>query len=135
MVKKLRKDFVVSAYINPNYLRSWSTYIRFKSNFRGYLTKWRILVICFWALAVAMLPVSAGLAQVPPGGGQVSIPSSSTEQPGDIGVRGHTNIQIFTPKRAGDDAQAPPGGGGAAPRPPPGLGPGTGGPGGSTRPQ
>ena len=135
MLKNLRNDFVMSAYIDSNRLQFWSTYIRFKSNFRDYLTKWRILVICFWALAVAMFPVSVGLAQVTPGGGQVSIPSSSTEQPGDIGVRGHTNIQIFTPKRAGDDAQAPRGGGGAAPRPPPGLGPGTDGPGGSTRPQ
>jgi hypothetical protein len=79
-----------------------------------------------------MLAMSAQ-AQVAPGGGQVSIPSSSTEQPGDIGVRGHTNIQIFTPKRAGDNAQAPPGGDGATPRPPPS--PGTDGPGGSARPQ
>jgi hypothetical protein len=104
-----------------------------EADFRSYLIKWRMLVVCFWALTVTTLAASSGLAQVPPGGGQVSIPGSSIEQPGDTGVRGHTNIEIFTPKRAGDDAQAPSGGVGATPRPPPG--PGSDGPGGPARPQ
>src|SRR5271169_5349128 len=30
-------------------------------------------------------------------GGQVTIPASSTERKGDIGLRAHTNIKIFTP--------------------------------------
>jgi hypothetical protein len=33
------------------------------------------------------------------GGGQVSIPRSSVEQPGDTGVRVHTNIEIFIPNQ------------------------------------
>jgi hypothetical protein len=102
-----------------------------EADFRSYLIKWRMLVVCFWALTVTTLAASSGLAQVPPGGGQVSIPGSSIEQPGDTGVRGHTNIEIFTPKRAGDDAQAPSGGVGATPPP----GPGSAGPGGPARPQ
>ena len=47
-----------------------------------------------------------GRAQVSAGEGQGSFPSSSTEQPGDTGVRGHTNVQIFIPKRAEDGARS-----------------------------
>ena len=36
-------------------------------------------------------------AQTQPRGGQVTIPASSTEHKGDIGLRAHTNIKVFTP--------------------------------------
>ena len=47
--------------------------------------------------ALALLAVDGGHAQLPSGGGQVSIPRSSVEQPGDTGVRVHSNIEIFIP--------------------------------------
>jgi hypothetical protein len=62
-------------------------------------------------LAVALLAAGNGYAQVPPGAGQVSTPESSIERPGDIGVRAHTNTQIFIPNWGADPAQAPPGDG------------------------
>jgi len=33
----------------------------------------------------------------PLSGGQIIIPGSSVEHPGEVGVRGHTNIEIFVP--------------------------------------
>ncbi len=54
----------------------------------------------FQMLAVMMLAAGSARAQVaPPQGGQVSIPNSSIEKPGDVGVRAHTNTQIFIPRR------------------------------------
>ena len=47
--------------------------------------------------ALALLAAGGGHAQLPPAGGQVSIPRSSVEQPGDTGARVHTNIEIFIP--------------------------------------
>ena len=46
-----------------------------------------------------MLGTSGVQAQAPSAGGQVSIPESSVEKPGDNGVRAHTNIQIYRPNR------------------------------------
>jgi hypothetical protein len=108
-------------------------HIKFEPNSKRYSAKWCIFVICFWIIAAVVLGASHGRAQVPAGEGQVSVPSSSTEQPGDTGVRGHTNVQIFIPKTAEDDARAPLGGGGATSRAPPAPGPE--GAGGSARPQ
>ena len=88
------------------------------------------------ALVVALFSASIGHAQVAPGAGQVSTPESSVEKLGDVGVRSHTNIQIFTPNRGPDGAQAPsdsgsPGGAGSlSPQ-----APGTKGAIGSARPQ
>ena len=110
-----------------------SIYIKFEPNPTSHSAKWCIFAICFWIIAAVVLGASHGRAQVPAGEGQVSIPSSSTEQPGDTGVRGHTNVQIFIPKTAEDGARAPSGGGGATPRAPPAPGPE--GAGGSARPQ
>jgi len=57
--------------------------------------------IASFALSSALLLASTGsaLAQtvVRPRGGQVIIPSSSIEKPGDIGRRAHTNYKIFEP--------------------------------------
>ena len=50
------------------------------------------------AAAFAALPLAGASAQ---GAGQVLRPESSIEQPGDIGVRAHTNVEVFMP--AGDD--------------------------------
>jgi len=41
--------------------------------------------------------VNFAAAQAQHRGGQVTIPSSSTERKGDIGHRAHTNIRVFTP--------------------------------------
>jgi kumamolisin len=41
--------------------------------------------------------VNLAAAQVEHRGGQVTIPASSTERNGDIGLRAHTNIKVFTP--------------------------------------
>jgi|SRR5208283_3545136 len=41
--------------------------------------------------------VNFASAQALHSGGQVTIPASSTERKGDIGLRAHTNIKIFTP--------------------------------------
>jgi len=49
--------------------------------------------------ALALLAAGAGHAQLSPGSGQVSIPRSSVEQPGDTGVRVHTNIEISIPNQ------------------------------------
>ena len=40
-----------------------------------------------------------GEAQLAPTGGQVVTPGSSIEKPGDMGVRAHTNFQIFIPNQ------------------------------------
>ena len=64
-----------------------------------------------WVLALAMLAASGAHAQVAPAGGQVSTPESSLAQPGDTGVRAHTNIQIFVPERGANGALPPAGGG------------------------
>jgi subtilase family serine protease len=47
------------------------------------------------------------LAQTKSGEGRVTIPESSKANPGDAGVRFHSNVEIFTPK-AGKPAEAPP---------------------------
>lgn len=73
--------------------------------------------VAFFALAAAARLLAAGVAdaQAAPGGGQVVIPQSSVEKPGDIGKRAHTNIEIFVPN---------PGTGLPPPAPPsPGVGP------------
>jgi hypothetical protein len=62
-------------------------------------------------LAVAVFGAGYGFAQVSPGAGQVSTPESSIEKPGDIGVRAHTNTQIFIPNQSANGAPAPPGSG------------------------
>jgi kumamolisin len=41
--------------------------------------------------------VNLASAQAQHRGGQVTIPASSTEHKGDIGLRAHTNIKVFTP--------------------------------------
>jgi hypothetical protein len=76
---------------------------------RGRVNRWHWLSA--QALVVALLGAGIGYAQVPPGAGQVSIPESSIEKPGDVGVRAHTNTQIFVPNRGPDGAQAPSGNG------------------------
>ena len=58
------------------------------------------------AFAVVML-ASAGHAQVAPNAGQVTIPGSSLEKPGDTGVRAHTNIEIFRPNRSPESTEQP----------------------------
>jgi hypothetical protein len=94
---------------------------------------WRCL--SFMVLIIALLAASGGHAQAPSAGGQVLTPESSNEKPGDIGVRAHTNIEIFRPNRGADGGQAPPGGvpGGAQLLPP--QPPGTEGVGSGARPQ
>ena len=90
---------------------------------RGRVNRWHWLSA--QPLVVALLGAGIGYAQVPPGAGQVSIPESSIEKPGDVGVRAHTNIQIFVPNRGPDRAQAPSGNGspgGAGSRSPAGAG-------------
>ncbi len=62
------------------------------------------------AFVLALIAAAEGYGQTTPGGGQVSTPQSTIEKPGDTGVRAHTNIQIFTPKRGPDGARAPAGG-------------------------
>jgi kumamolisin len=47
------------------------------------------------AFSLGMVTLASGQAQ--PRGGQVTIPASSTERKGDIGLRAHTNIRVFTP--------------------------------------
>ena len=65
----------------------------------------------YWSvLAILLLAADTGYAQVPSGAGQVWIPDSSVEKPGDVGVRAHSNIQIFSPKRRPADARTPSGG-------------------------
>jgi hypothetical protein len=86
--------------------------------------RWRWL--SFQAFAIAALAAVGGSAQAQPAGGQVSTPGSSIEQPGDTGVRAHTNIQIFVPKGGPAGGQAAPGSaapGAAVPGSPPAPGP------------
>ena len=64
------------------------------------------------AIAVVLVIAGSARAQVPPGAGQVYTPESSSQKPGDTGVRAHTNVEIFIPNRGADGGQARPGGGG-----------------------
>ena len=59
------------------------------------------------AFAVVMLASAGGHAQVAPNAGQVTIPGSSLEKPGDTGVRAHTNIEIFRPNRSPEGTEQP----------------------------
>jgi subtilase family serine protease len=57
--------------------------------------------------------VNLASAQAQRSGGQVTIPASSTERSGDIGLRAHTNIKLFTPtgglpQASGAAASGPP---------------------------
>jgi hypothetical protein len=61
---------------------------------------------------IAAATIASAAAQ-PPSGGQVLVPGSSLEKPGDIGVRPHTNTLIFVPKANG--TVRPPKTGAAAP--------------------
>src|SRR5271165_1251483 len=49
------------------------------------------------AAAFSFGAVNLASAQALHRGGQVTVPASSTERKGDIGLRAHTNIKIFTP--------------------------------------
>jgi hypothetical protein len=53
------------------------------------------------ALAVVTSVAAAGAAAQPPSGGQVLVPGSSLANPGDLGVRPHTNTLIFVPQATG----------------------------------
>ena len=63
------------------------------------------------ALMIVALSAGSGYAQPPTGAGQISTPESSSEKPGDVGMRAHTNIEIFVPNRGPADAQPPAGNG------------------------
>lgn len=62
------------------------------------LQQWSRFLLCGALVAAAMI---AGAEAQPPSGGQVLVPGSSLEKPGDIGVRPHTNTLIFVPKANG----------------------------------
>ena len=66
-------------------------------------TKFGVLVVTA-ALSLGVVTMASG--QVQPRGGQVTIPTSSTERKGDIGLRAHTNIRVFTPTGGLPDASA-----------------------------
>jgi hypothetical protein len=51
------------------------------------------------ALTVVIV-ATGGYAQPLPARGHVPIPESSVEKPRDVGVRAHTNIELFSPDRA-----------------------------------
>ena len=51
------------------------------------------------ALIIVALSAGSGYAQPPTGAGQISTPESSAEKPSDVGMRAHTNIEIFVPNR------------------------------------
>jgi hypothetical protein len=66
----------------------------------------------FWTFFLAALVVIfavswklAGQGLTP--GGTVTKPPSSVEKPGDIGVRGHSNVEIFTPNQPGSPEPPP----------------------------
>src|SRR5215472_8678406 len=44
---------------------------------------------------------------LPPRGGQVQIPESSTEDPRDVGFRAHTNLRMLVPAGGMDDVAPP----------------------------
>jgi hypothetical protein len=71
-----------------------------------------VLSYCLSCMAVIfpLLTAPSAYAQASPGGGQVTIPESSIEKPGDSGVRAHTNIEVFRPNRGAAGGQASPGG-------------------------
>jgi kumamolisin len=60
------------------------------------------IIAAFWFGAVNLAS-----AQTQHRGGQVTIPASSTERNGDIGLRAHTNIKVFTPTGGLSRASAP----------------------------
>ena len=70
--------------------------------------------MCAAAITAAM--ITNAQAQPPPSGGQVLVPGSSLEKPGDIGVRPHTNTLIFVPKEIATVGH-PPAGSAAPARP------------------
>jgi hypothetical protein len=74
--------------------------------------QWTRLSGCVAIVAAATI-VSA--AAQPPSGGQVLVPGSSIEKPGDIGVRPHTNTLIFDPKVNGTVTRPQTGTGAATP--------------------
>ena len=76
------------------------------------LRQWSRFSLRGGLIAAAMI---ASAAAQPPSGGQVLVPGSSLEKPGDIGVRPHTNTLIFVPKANG--TVSPPKTGAAAPTP------------------
>jgi hypothetical protein len=52
----------------------------------------------FAVAAVVMLAaLDCAMANAVASGGQVVVPPSSVEQPGDAGKRAHTNVEIFVP--------------------------------------
>jgi hypothetical protein len=46
-----------------------------------------------FGVALMLTAVGTG-ARADPNGGQIVIPESSVEEPGDVGKRGHTNVEI-----------------------------------------
>jgi hypothetical protein len=59
--------------------------------------------------AVAAAMIANGQAQPPPSGGQVLVPGSSLEKPGDIALRPHTNTLIFVPSAIATVGRSPAG--------------------------
>ncbi len=57
-----------------------------------------VLVFCFY-LGARFHGADAGREHRWVGAGVVKVPRSSIERPGDVGVRGHTNLEIFVPDR------------------------------------
>jgi hypothetical protein len=68
--------------------------------------------VLLWSVIVTMLSAGNGHARLAPTGGQVVTPGSSIEKPGDVGVRAHTNIQLFIPDRSPPGPPSPSRGGG-----------------------
>ncbi len=58
------------------------------------------------ALAVLFVLTSLAPAQIKPASGKVFTPDSSIERPGDIGMRGHTNIHVFLPTKPMENLQS-----------------------------
>ena len=77
-----------------------------------------VKTVALFAVAAAVKLTLAGFgdARAAPNGGQVVIPESSVEKPGDVGKRAHTNIEIFvtrpgtvlTPPSPGSPGAGPP---------------------------
>ena len=57
------------------------------------------------ALTFVLVFTSLAPAEVRPVGGKVFTPDSSIEKPGDLGRRAHTNIHLFFPAKAFQNAQ------------------------------
>ena len=64
----------------------------------GFRVMW-VKTVALFAVAAAVKLTLAGFgdARAAPNGGQVVIPESSVEKPGDVRKRAHTNIEIFVP--------------------------------------